>query len=101
MPACRAYFLDRADHISGTEIIEAVSLLDAVHAAMALLRGLPDDHTIELWQAEKRLCSLPPSTYIRRAHSAARARASKPDIYRDLREVTSRSADVRGAGQAV
>jgi hypothetical protein len=67
MSTYRAYFLDRDNHITDTEAIEVASLRVAVHAAMDLLRGLPDDHTIELWQAENRLCSLPPSTYIRRA----------------------------------
>ena len=45
MPAYRAYVLDRADHINDTEVIEAVSFRDAVHAAMTLLRDLPDDQT--------------------------------------------------------
>jgi hypothetical protein len=94
MPAYRAYFLDRADQISGTEIIEAVSLRVAVHAAMALLRGLPDDQTIELWRAENRVCSLPPSTYIRRAHRIAGARESG----RDLRAIVL--ADNEAAAQA-
>jgi hypothetical protein len=96
----RVYFLDRADHIVGTEVIEASSLRGAVHAALTRLQGLPDDQTIELWLAEKRLCSLPPSSYIRRAHNVARARNSKPDIYRDLREVASRLAEMRGIGEA-
>jgi hypothetical protein len=100
MPAYRAYFLDRADHISGTEIIEAVSLRDAVHAAMALLHVLPDDQTIELWRAENMVCSLPPSTYVRRAHRIAHARDSEPATSRDLRKVVSRLADAREAGQA-
>ena len=86
MPAYRAYVLDRADHISGTEVIEAVSLRDAVHAGMALWRGLPDDQSIELWRAENRLCSLPPSTYVRRAReivsrlATSEAQAKRPKI---------------------
>jgi hypothetical protein len=72
-----------------------VSLRDAVHAAMALLRGLPDDQTIELWRAENRLCSLPPSTYVRRAHRIAQAQGFETVISRDLREIVSRSADDR------
>jgi hypothetical protein len=64
------YFLDSHNHIIDTGVIEAESLQVAIEAAMALLRGLPTDHTIELWQAENRLCSLPPSTYIGRAQRA-------------------------------
>jgi hypothetical protein len=86
MPAYCAYFLDRADHINDTEIIETVSLRDAVRAAMTRLRDLPDDLTIELWRDENRVCSLPLSTYVRRAHRIARARDSEPAICRDLYE---------------
>ena len=71
-----------------------MSLRDAVHAAMALLRGLPDDQTIELWRAENRVCFLPPSTYIRRAHRIARAR----DSDRDLRAIVL--ADNEATAQA-
>jgi hypothetical protein len=62
-----AYFLDSDNHITDTGVIEAGSLHAAIQAAMVLLHGLPSDHTVELWQAENRLCSLPPSTYVSRA----------------------------------
>jgi hypothetical protein len=41
-----AYFLDSHNHITDTGVIEAGSLQVAIEAAMALLRGLPIDHTI-------------------------------------------------------
>lgn len=96
MPAYRAYFLDPDDHIIGTEIIEVETLSLAVGAAMALLKGLPEDQTVELWECERRLCSLPPSVYRRRA--VTRAVAPRPNRFAahlDLSEIVSRLAAAR------
>ena len=96
MPAYRAYFLDPDDHIIGTEIIEVETLSLAVGAAMALLKGLPEDQTVELWECERRLCSLPPAVYRRRA--VTRALAPRSDLFAthlDLSEIVSRLAAAR------
>jgi hypothetical protein len=73
MHAYRAYFLDQDDHITGTEVIEAASLRGAIDIAMGMLKGLPRDQFIELWEGEKRCCSLPPDIYRTRAHLLANA----------------------------
>jgi hypothetical protein len=57
MPAYRCYFLDKDDHISGTEIIHADALNAAIEQAFGWLIGLDHHRSIELWQGETRLCS--------------------------------------------
>ena len=71
MALYRAYFLDRDDHITGTEIIEVGSLRAGIDIALGMLKGLPEGHTLELWEGEKRRCCLPPDIYRQRAHLLA------------------------------
>ena len=76
MHAYRVYFLDPGDHITGTEIIETASLRAAIDIAMGMLKDLPGDHSLELWEGEKRRCSLPPTIYRTRAQLLANSRRS-------------------------
>jgi hypothetical protein len=59
MPAYRAYFLDPNDRITGTEVVEGASLGSAIDVALTILKGLPRELSLELWEGEKRRCSLP------------------------------------------
>jgi hypothetical protein len=77
MPAYRAYFLDQDDHITGTEIIEVESLRVGIDAALEMLKELPDGHSLELWEGEKRRCTLPILTNRRRAQLRAAAHGSR------------------------
>jgi hypothetical protein len=92
MPAYRAYFLDPDDHIIGTEVITVATLGAAVDTALGLLKGLPGDQSVELWEGEKRRCSLPPSTYRRRALTQATGGSGfeRFAARRDLNAIVSR-----------
>lgn len=79
MHAYRAYFLDQDDHITGTEVIEVDSLCAGIEMALEMLKGLPDNHSLELWEGEKRRCCLPIVTDRRRAQLRAAARG--PDRF--------------------
>jgi hypothetical protein len=92
MPAYRAYFLDKDDHITGTETIEVGSLRAGIDIALGMLKGLPDNHSLELWEGEKRRCSLPFGAYGRRAQRAAASRRPEPTIVGRTLEPTEMAA---------
>ena len=65
MPAYRAYFIDEDDPITGTETVRAACLGGAIDKALLMLRDAPDLRSVELWQAERRLCSVVPAPHLR------------------------------------
>jgi hypothetical protein len=54
MPRYRCYFVDGEDHIDDVANLEAHTLTAVIGKALALLAPHPD-HSIEIWQSEKRL----------------------------------------------
>ena len=101
MPSYRAYFLDHGDHITGTEVIEVESLRAGIEAGQEMLKQLPDDHSLELWEGEKRRCSLPIVTDRRRAQLRAAAHGCQhvPSALKleptQMRAISSKLAAVR------
>lgn len=57
----RCYFLDPEDHIKAAEDIECDALNEAVERALAMLRGRPQHHSIEVWQGARRVYPVNPS----------------------------------------
>jgi hypothetical protein len=74
MTSYRAFFLDQDDHITGTQIIEAISLRTGIEISLGVLKGLPEGHSLELWEGEKRRCCMPADTYRRHAQLLASRR---------------------------
>jgi|GraSoiStandDraft_5_1057265.scaffolds.fasta_scaffold527155_2 hypothetical protein len=62
MPSYRCYFLDEHDHISGTEMVDADALGIAIEQALAMLNEIPQNRSVEMWESDKRICSVLPGS---------------------------------------
>jgi hypothetical protein len=62
MPSYRCYFLDENDHISGTERVNADALGIAIEQVLAMLKDLPQNRSVEVWENDNRICSVLPGS---------------------------------------